>query len=123
MLRTLFHPTLLRLAAIGWTITISIGCFWPSSHLPDLSHNRDKYLHAIIFFLFAILWRLAGWSVGRVLIVGLLYAGAIEVIQAMVPEIHRSGDWLDFAVDAIGLLIGLVVPTHLLLSISPQQDL
>lgn len=123
MLRTFFHPTLLRLAAIGWTITISIGCFWPSSHLPDLSHNRDKYLHAVIFFLFAILWRLAGWSTGRVLVLGLLYAGAIELIQAMVPEIHRSGDWLDFLVDAIGLAIGLVLSTRLFQSVRQQQEL
>lgn len=122
MVRTLFHPTLLRLAAIGWSITIGIGCFWPSSHLPDLSHNRDKYLHAVIFFLFAILWRLAGWSATRVLVVGLLYAGLIELIQAMIPEIHRSGDWLDFVVDAIGLVLGLVVPTRLLQSVRPQQE-
>ena len=123
MLRTFFHPTLLRLAAIGWTITISIGCFWPSSHLPDLSHNRDKFLHALIFFAFAILWRLAGWPIGRVLVVGVLYAGLIELVQASIPAIHRSGDWLDFLVDAIGLVIGLLIPARLLQSVRPQQEL
>ncbi|RYF64693.1 MAG: VanZ family protein [Cytophagaceae bacterium] len=114
MLRLLLNPILLKLAAIGWTITISIGCFWPSSSLPDLSQGRDKYLHAVIFFLFAVLWRMAGWSVTRTLVVGLLYAGAIELIQAMVPEIHRSGDWLDFAVDALGLVIGLPLSNSIL---------
>ncbi|MBO0951655.1 VanZ family protein [Fibrella forsythiae] len=114
MFRALLNPILLKLAAIGWTITISIGCFWPSSHLPDLSHNRDKYLHAVIFFLFAILWRMAGWSVTRVVAVGLLYAGAIELVQALIPEIHRSGDWLDFVVDAIGLVIGLPLSNRIL---------
>jgi len=114
MIRFLFNPLLLRLAAIGWSITISIGCFWPSSQLPDLSHNRDKYLHAVIFLLFTVLWRLAGWSAIRTLVVGLAYAGAIELIQALIPEIHRSGDWLDFGVDGLGVLIGLLLSTPLL---------
>ncbi len=120
MLRTLFHPTLLRWAAIAWTITISIGCFWPSSGLPDLSSNRDKYLHILIFMLFAFLWRLAGWSVNRVLVVGIIYAGLIEIVQASIPAIHRSGDWLDFAADALGVAIGLLMArlgTHL---VEPQ---
>lgn len=120
MLRFLVNPTLLRLAAIGWTITISIGCFWPSSGLPDLSQNRDKYLHTVIFLLFAVLWRMAGWSVGRVLAVGLVYAGLIELIQAVVPEIHRSGDWLDFGADALGVAIGLLLANFLLRSIRLQ---
>lgn len=105
----LFNATLLRLAAIGWSVIISIGCFWPSNHLPDLSSNRDKYLHVLIFMLFASLWRLAGWSVGRVLAVGIGYAGLIELVQAFVPAIHRSGDWLDFAADALGVFLGLLL--------------
>jgi len=109
MLRTLLNPALLRLAAIGWSVAISIGCFWPSSHLPDLGNNRDKYLHVLIFILFASLWRLAGWSVGRVVAVGIFYAGLIEVVQAFVPAINRSGDWLDFAADGLGVILGLLV--------------
>ncbi|MEZ0484763.1 VanZ family protein [Fibrella aquatica] len=122
MIRLLLNPALLKLAAIGWTITISIGCFWPSSGLPDLSQNRDKYLHAVIFFLFTILWRLVGWSATRTLIVGLLYAGAIELVQASFPNLNRSGDWLDFIVDGIGVLIGLVA-SKIILRFTQSQEL
>ncbi|MEZ0539462.1 VanZ family protein [Fibrella arboris] len=122
MLRFLLNPTLVRLAAVGWSIAISIGCFWPSSQLPDLSHGRDKYLHAVIFFLFAILWRLAGWSTRLVLFVGIVYAGAIELIQAMIPEIHRSGDWFDFWVDVLGLFIGIIVAKPLLRAFRMQPS-
>ncbi len=114
MIRTLLNPSLLRWAAIAWTITVSIGCFWPSSQLPDLSHNRDKYLHALIFLFFTLLWRMAGWSAGRVLLVGVGYAGAIEFIQAMLPALNRSGDWLDFWIDGLGILIGLLLSKPLL---------
>lgn len=124
MLRRLFSPVLLRLAAIGWSITISIGCFWPSDHLPDLDTNGDKYLHVLIFLFFASLWRLAGWSVGRVLVTGILYAGLIELVQAFAPVINRSGDWLDFAADALGLLLGLLIAQAgiRLLGLEPQSS-
>ena len=121
MIRALFNPTLLRWAAIGWTITISIGCFWPSSGLPDLSSNRDKYLHLLIFLLFAFLWRTVGWSVGRVLAAGVIYAGLIELVQAVIPAINRSGDWLDFAADAVGVLIGLLLAQAVLRLLGPQH--
>ena len=122
MLRLLLSPVLLRLAAIGWSIIISIGCFWPSNHLPDLDGNSDKYLHVLIFLLFAILWRLAGWLVGRVLAAGIFYAGLIEVVQATVPAINRSGDWLDFAADALGLLLGLLIARFAVGLLGPQPS-
>jgi VanZ family protein len=74
-----------------------------------LGSNRDKYLHLLIFMLFAFLWRLAGWSINRVLIAGIIYAGLIEIMQALIPAIHRSGEWLDFAADAVGVAIGLLL--------------
>lgn len=122
MLRTLLNPTLLRWAAIGWTITISFGCFWPSSGLPDPTTYNDKYLHVLIFVAFGAAWRLAGWSWGRVLLAGVAYGGLIELVQAAVPAIHRAGEWLDFAADAAGVVIGITLAQAVLELIRPRQS-
>lgn len=105
--RTLLSPALFHWAAIGWTIIMAVGCFWPSQGLPDPSTYNDKYLHILIFLAFGAAWRAAGWPIGRVLLAGLLYGGFIEIVQALVPAIHRDGDWLDFAADTVGVVIGV----------------
>ena len=104
MLRTLVYW-----AAIGWTIIMAVGCFWPSQGLPNPYTYNDKYLHILIFVAYAALWRVAGASVRQVLLTGVLYGGLIELVQALIPAIRREGEWLDFAADAVGVVIGLTI--------------
>jgi VanZ family protein len=98
--------TLLLITAGLWTLAIAVGCLTPAEDLPDVaSRLSDKAMHAGIFAGFSGLWLLAGQGLRRVLLIGVLYGGLLEVLQTVLP-IHRSGDWLDLTADTIGLLVG-----------------
>ena len=99
----------LYLLALGWTIIIFIGCSLPGSGIPD-PHGRDKWLHAIIFFLYGLLWRLAGRSVAWVLLTGFAYGYLIEVWQGLTNAfLERDYDIYDFWADAAGTVVGVLV--------------
>jgi VanZ family protein len=109
MSRTVMNrATLLYYAAIGWTITMFIGCSLPGEELPDMSGGRDKWLHIIIFVGFGLLWRLTGRSAWWVIIAGTLYGILIEIWQALMP-LGRSGDVYDAIGDTVGTLIGVLL--------------
>lgn len=102
-------PTLVRWLAIAWTIIMLIGCLTPHSELPDdLLTLNDKVQHVAIFALFTVLWRLTGYSLMTVALVGVLFGGLIEVLQYVLP-INRSADWIDLAADSVGVFLGLIV--------------
>ncbi|GAB3541343.1 VanZ family protein [Spirosoma fluminis] len=92
--------------AVGWTIVLFIGCSLPGNDLPDLSSNRDKWVHIAIFLPFGLLWRLAGRPVAWVFITGALYGLLIEIWQGVMP-IGRSCDLLDALADAVGTVVGI----------------
>ena len=108
MLRPLLHPAFIWWLALGWTVFMAVGCFWPSSGLPNIGNN-DKVLHVLIFIPFAAGWSLSGKSFWWTLATGVAYGGLIEVVQESIPAINRAGDWLDFAADAVGVLLGLAL--------------
>lgn len=93
--------------AVGWTIIIFIGCAWPGNGLPS-QDNIDKFEHAGIFLLFALLWLKAGRSITWVLIVGAAYGMGIEIFQGVMP-IGRSFDWFDALADVVGAGLGVLI--------------
>jgi len=68
----------------------------------------DKLNHAMAFAALAVC-AVFGWPNSRaarlaVLLALLVYGGAIELLQRLVP--NRSGEWADLGADAIGIGIG-----------------
>lgn len=102
-------PTLFRWLAIIWTVIMLIGCLTPHAELPDeLVNWNDKAQHIAIFAMFALLWRLAGFKLATVAIVGLVFGALIEVLQYVLP-INRSADWADLFADSIGVVAGVLL--------------
>ena len=69
--------------------------------------HADKVLHFGIFLGFALLFwidRQSGllWT----FLVSAAFAGTIELAQHLLP--YRQGDWMDFAVGAIGAGVGVI---------------
>lgn len=108
---------LIKLAAIGWTIAIFIGCAMPSDYpSPELTVN-DKFIHFGIFGLWAFLWITVYRFPVRIFLIGVLYGFLIEIYQLVMP-INRNFEWLDLAADAVGILGGILVGTLLMRQIS-----
>ncbi len=105
----MFVPkNLLRYAAIGWTIAIFVGCALPANQIGvDLS-GRDKVVHAAIFLIFGVGWRLLGYGFWRVLLAGFLYGFFLEIYQGVIP-INRSFELADGVADTVGTLLGVLL--------------
>ena len=104
----ILSQSVIRWLAIIWSIIMLIGCLTPHQDVPEeLSSFNDKGLHIVIFIPFAVLWILAGFKVGRVLVAGILFGALIEVLQGILP-INRNADWLDLAADSLGAVIGTI---------------
>lgn len=102
-------PTLFRWLALIWTVIMLIGCLTPHTELPDeLVSLNDKAQHIAIFALFALLWRLAGFKLATVAVVGFAFGALIEVLQYVLP-INRSADWADLFADSIGVVAGVLL--------------
>lgn len=75
----------------------------------DLSHGRDKLVHALVFCGFAFLLDIAThrsfWFWKLPLLLG--YGASIEILQALTP--WRSFSYADFTADALGVLLYWVV--------------
>ncbi len=104
-------------AAVLWTLIILVLCWTPQVYLPvsegegSLTHqlHLDKFVHAGIFSLFAILWLRTRYS-GKplyfwVLLAGTALAAITEIVQNL-PIINREGEFEDFLADFAGLLLG-----------------
>lgn len=69
-----------------------------------IGSGSDKVYHLIAFASLTFPSALLAQRIsGRVFILALFFAAAIEIIQ---PSVGRSGDWGDFLADAAGALIG-----------------
>lgn len=80
--------------------------FSPGSTVPSGPPNSDKVTHLLMFLALAVAARYAGFRARWILLGGLLYAGASEVLQALLP-IQRSGSVWDWLADAVGVAVGL----------------
>ena len=83
----------------------------PSGEGEDWFNHADKVRHALAFAALWQLGRLARVQPGWLLAAGLLAFGAsIEVAQGFTP--HREASWLDWAADALGVLLAWAVLPH-----------
>lgn len=110
------YPISFMLIAIIWIL-----CFMdvPETPLSDISF-MDKWTHFAMYgSLCAAIWvesvRHHGRSypLPRLLLVGwllpVLMSGLIEILQATCTGGRRSGDWLDFAANSVGAVIGVAI--------------
>lgn len=111
--------TLRRLAFLLYTLCLLVATLWPKLKLPG-PEGTDKVTHLLAFGLWTFLFVWAGWfgppiSRRNLLLAALvapLFAGADELAQ-LVPAMHRTCAWDDYAANLIGIAIGLaaaVVP-------------
>ena len=101
-------------------IVIWVLCLMPIPETP-LSHVRliDKWTHLVMYGgLCAVIWaeqlrcyhKLA-WprAIVGAIVVPVLMGGLIEIVQAYCTGGRRSGEWMDWAADSIGVAIGAVI--------------
>lgn len=102
---------LLTLAAL-WTLGILAACLAPGELVPVVEISLfDKLVHVALFAGFGFLWlRVAPGRRVAVVAWGFAFAVLIELLQNGLP-IHRSGDPLDVAADAVGLALALAADT------------
>lgn len=103
------------------SIVVSIGILYvslvrdPGINLPTLA-GADKWVHIVMYALLgcALSWdswrmKLAGWRLWMMaVVIPMVYGGIIEIVQEQwfTP---RSGEWMDWGADCIGVLVGAVV--------------
>lgn len=117
---TYCRPYYYSWAAALWTIGILIGCSIPPATLSpvDPALSFDKLIHFGLFAVFGVLWMLALcppsgttsrklWrQAGRLTLAGVLFAGATEMYQHVLP-IERTGDPYDALADIAGVVAGV----------------
>lgn len=102
--------------AIGWGIVIFILMAIPGDKFPDVHFtwiSADKLVHFSVFGLWSFLlmrWlnRTATNASKQVFIIGLIFSGITETLQATV-FINRSGDPRDVLANMIGISGGILV--------------
>ena len=101
---------------IGLTLAlltaITFLSLWPLQTLPDVP-GSDKTHHLIAYAAVAIPTALkmpARWYFYALLF--LAWGGAIELLQ---PYVNRYGEWLDFAANSAGVVVGFSVGRVVLL--------
>ncbi|KPK34958.1 MAG: hypothetical protein AMJ66_02565 [Betaproteobacteria bacterium SG8_40] len=108
---------LLSLIKTNWvaivlvTLTaITFLSLWPLSQLPAVP-GSDKTHHVIAYALLMLpvaLRRPTGWiAIGLFFV---MYSGAIELLQ---PMVNRYGEWLDFAANLAGVIVGALLAVTL----------
>jgi len=106
--------------AVLWTLVILTMCWLPGELVREVEGESsvfriphlDKLIHWGIFAGFAVLWLRVGESRRRyawVVLAGVGVAALTEVVQALVPAIHRDGEIGDFLIDGLGVITGIAV--------------
>jgi VanZ family protein len=74
----------------------------------DRATHLDKVIHFSIFLAFALFWHLDSASgAARTLLTTMLFAGAIEGLQGLLP--YRDSDWWDLAAGVAGGVVGALI--------------
>ena len=91
---------------IALSISISILSLYPLTELPEFQGN-DKTYHLLAYFFLAFP---SGIKMPRrfvfFILVLITFGGVIEMIQ---PFMNRSGEWLDFLANCVGIILGFSV--------------
>ena len=89
--------------ALGLVVVMVLALAPP--RFPTPTTGWDKANHALAFAVLALLGLSAYPRSKAAVLAGLLaYGGLIEVLQGMTG--YRTGDWLDWAADSVGLTLG-----------------
>jgi VanZ family protein len=79
----------------------------PTTPLAEVRHV-DKLVHFGVFFGFALLFYIdRHWRAWWIFLVGVAFAGAIELVQWFLP--YRDADWLDLLAGAAGTAVGILL--------------
>lgn len=98
-----------HLIALALTTGLLVLCFLPGDATPEAPMvNFDKAVHAIAFAAVTFAWRRAGLGLLPALLLGVTLAIVTEGGQALLAN-GRSGELLDLAADAVGVVLGLVL--------------
>lgn len=104
--------------AIGWTLLIAVLCLVKFGSLPSIGiSGADKYVHALLHFVFTMLWGFYFWQsqnqittakIIRVVVISLFYGILIEFLQETCTT-TRHADIFDVLANLTGATIALVV--------------
>lgn len=110
-----FYPLTLLCIALIWFL--SLFFMPPETPLNDVAFI-DKWTHLVMYGgTSSVLWweyirhheRLCAWKLWLYAVIGMVaMGGVIELIQAYCTT-NRSGEWLDFLADSIGVGIGALI--------------
>jgi len=115
------YPLSLVCLALVWVL--SLTPFFPETPLDDVEFI-DKWTHLVMYGGTAgVMWiehlRAHGRPVWRRLlgfaVVGMVVMGGVVELAQEYCTTTRSGEWLDFLADSVGVLLGAVVGTTVLL--------
>ncbi|MFQ7113718.1 VanZ family protein [Hallella bergensis] len=113
-------------------VVIWILCLVPIPETPLSQINMvDKWTHLVMFGGWCtVLWLEYGLhhqvintkrAIPYAIIIPILMGGLIEIVQQTCTEGNRSGDFIDFIADAIGVLLGAAIGIPLALMISKRN--
>lgn len=102
------------------SLLVWIVCLMKVPHTPlERVTLVDKWAHIILFFILASLFFYENFkykgasSIFRLVLIGgvvpTVMGGLIELAQAYLTGGNRSGEWLDFAADAIGAFLAVFI--------------
>lgn len=102
-----YHPV----PSIASGLFIFLLCLLPGAALPDAGWaaalQPDKWVHAMLYFGWMLVYVYSGGkSKAKAFVLMLLFGGAVELFQQYVLH-YRSGEWLDWLADGVGLVVGL----------------
>lgn len=110
-----FYPLTLFCIALIWFL--SLFFMPPETPLNDVAFI-DKWTHLVMYGgTSAVLWweyvrhheRLCAWKLWLFAVVGMIMmGGVIELVQAYCTT-NRSGEWLDFLADSLGVGLGALI--------------
>ncbi len=113
-IKSLLEPKKLLVAAILYTIVVTIAFLIPSiEEKPIDIKNFDKALHVFIYVMLVFLWllyfrnRLNPKIWCYILATIFLYGIIIEVLQMMLTT-YRTGDYLDVLANTVGVVTALI---------------
>ena len=108
------HPALavhgaLARGVFAVVVLVSLAVlFAPASDVPSAAAGVDKIVHLVLFAALALTGRWAGIAARPLALLLLGYAAVSEVVQGL-SALDRSMSPADWAADAVGVLLGLVL--------------
>lgn len=108
-----------RLAFACYAVALFTATHWPKLRLPEIVPRTDLVIHLGAFGTWTLLFGLTEWAgrfgssgsvwvLARVLVIGVAYGGADELLQG-IPGLGRVVAWDDFGANCLGVLCGTTV--------------